>query len=176
MTEIDIRKLQKLVDIPWVKNAKLDITDPKYIGPGIWMLLHQKASKADTKEKQLKYIEFVKDVCEHFPCHFCRNHCKSYIQEHPLEKYFNVYIKDETGKKVVIGMFLWSWKFHNAVNIRLQKPIMNWDTVYTMYYILPNQEKKICSKSCSDAGKDIKKEKDKEHQSIVNVYKKEKLK
>lgn len=172
MTEIDKKKLEKLITIPWDKNNKLDITDPKYIGPGVWMLIHQKASIANTKEKQLEFIKFMNSVCEHFPCEFCKGHCKAYIQDHPLEKYINVYIKEGSEKKIFIGMFLWSWKFHNSVNQRLQKPLMNWDTAYDMYYVSSKQEKKICSKSCSDAGTSSHSKKDKEHQSIVNVYKK----
>jgi hypothetical protein len=173
MTEIDKKKLQNLINVPWIKKSGVDITDPKYIGPGIWMLLHQKGSKANTKEKQKEFIQFVKDVYENFPCNFCRGHFKVYIQEHPLEKYLNVYLVGENGKKIMIGMFLWSWKFHNAVNHRLQKPMMNWDTAYEMYYVLPTTEKKICSKECTEAaGEGSPKQKDKEHQSLVNVYKK----
>ena len=42
-----------------------------------------------------------------------------------------------------VGFFKWSWIFHNAVNSRLEKPIISWETALSMYY-----SNTTCSKNC----------------------------
>ncbi len=124
-----------------------DRTDPKYIGPGEWNRLHSKSFKATTHNEQLKFIEYVKEVRDTFPCPVCKNHFTEYLKNHPIEEYLNVYV-DVNGEKKQLGLFVWTWKFHNAVNARLNKPIMSWDTCYNLY---SETESMICSKHCSQA-------------------------
>jgi len=125
-----------------------DNTDPKYIGPGIWNIIHQRAYSARTNQQQLSYISFMKETCYTFPCLVCKGHCTEYIKNHPLEDYLSILV-DIDGSQVALGMFVWSWKFHNAVNTRLGKTIMNWNTSYNIF---SDTENKVCSKNCLDAG------------------------
>ena len=124
-----------------------DHTDPKYIGPGTWNVIHRRAFKAHTHNDQIAFIEFMKDVCYGFPCFVCKGHCTEYIKNHPMEEYIDVPV-EINGEKLQIGLFVWSWKFHNAVNARIKKPIMNWDTAYNLY---SETEPLICSKNCLEA-------------------------
>ena len=124
-----------------------DHTDPKYIGPGTWNLIHRRAFKAQTHEQQLAFIEEMKEVCYGFPCMVCKGHCTEYIKNHPLEEYLGVMV-DIDGVQLPIGLFVWTWKFHNAVNARIKKPIMNWDTAYNLY---STSESLVCSKNCLEA-------------------------
>lgn len=132
-------------------NEFRDNTDPKYIGPGTWNIIHRRAFKARTHEEQIIFIEFMKDVCYGFPCIVCKGHCTEYIKNHPLEEYLDMLVdvggsKNSTNSdKIPLGIFVWTWKFHNAVNARIKKPIMSWDTAYNLY---SQTESLVCSKNC----------------------------
>ena len=124
-----------------------DHTDPKYIGPGTWDVTHRRAFKARTHEQQVLFIEYMKDICYGFPCIVCKGHCTEYIKNHPMEDYLDILV-DINGEKLQLGMFIWCWKFHNAVNARLNKPLMSWDTAYNLFN---ESESLVCSKNCLEA-------------------------
>lgn len=134
-------------------TAKLDkfrdSTDPSYVGPGTWNLLHRQAFDARSPDKQKEFINLMKDACYGFPCINCRVHCSDYINNHPLEEFLNSTI-EINGEKLLLGMFVWTWKFHNAVNKRIGKPIMSWDTAYNLYSA---SDSLVCSKACLDSDK-----------------------
>jgi len=124
-----------------------DHTDPKYIGPGTWDTIHRLAFKAHTKKSQLGFIESMKEICYGFGCKVCRGHCSEYIKNHPMEEYIGMQV-DVDGQDIELGMFVWTWKFHNAVNARLKKPIMSWLTAYNLY---SESDSLVCSKSCLES-------------------------
>lgn len=124
-----------------------DHTDPKYVGPGTWNVIHRVAFLARTKDEQLEFIKLMKLICSGFPCSVCRGHCTTYINDNPMEEFLEIKI-DMDGKELELGMFLWSWKFHNAVNLRIDKPLMSWDTAYNLY---SDSESLVCSSSCAHA-------------------------
>jgi hypothetical protein len=99
------------------------------VGNGYWICIHCIAFYARTKEEQIAAANTIKLLCRKFPCETCRNHAKKYLKEHPIEKYINV--KTKSGEK--LGLFTWTWKFHNAVNHRLGKEIVPWHIAYEMY-------------------------------------------
>jgi hypothetical protein len=129
-----------------INNYK-DHTDPKYIGPGTWNVIHRRAFSARTRDQQLQFIDLMNEICHGFPCTVCKDHCSEYIKTHPMEEYLGVTI-DIDGVQTPIGIFIWTWKFHNAVNARIKKPIMTWDTAYNLY---SEKESLVCSKNCLEA-------------------------
>jgi hypothetical protein len=120
-----------------------DSTDPKYIGPGVWNTIHKQAYLAQTPARQQQFIIFMKDTCYGFPCKVCRGHCTEYIKNNPMENYAGSTVD---GK--LLGLFVWTWKFHNTVNARLNKPMMSWETAVTLY---EESDDKVCSLSCLEA-------------------------
>lgn len=128
-------------------SAFKDHTDPAYIGPGIWYAYTKDAFNANNSDKQKAWCKRMRDLCENFPCKVCSGHCKEYIKNSPPEEYIGVIIEIQ-GKKRELGLFIWIWKFHNAVNLRLKKSIMSWDTAYNMY---SGEKETICTKACEDA-------------------------
>lgn len=128
-----------------------DHTDPKYIGPGHWNIIHRRSYNARTHAQQVQFIDFMHEVCEGFPCTVCKGHCVEYIKNHPLEDYIDQTV-EIAGTQLVLGLFIWTWKFHNAVNARIGKPIMSWDTAYGIY---SGKDSLVCSKSCMDADNSI---------------------
>ena len=121
-----------------------DNTDPQYIGPGTWNLIHKKAFKSRTPAEQQDFVKFMNETCNDFPCTVCKGHCQEYIRNNPLSDFFYTII-NVNGSDMKLGMFFWTWKFHNAVNHRLNKPIMSWDTAYNLY---SGSESLVCSKAC----------------------------
>jgi hypothetical protein len=139
-----------------------DHTDPKYIGPGTWNVIHRRAFKARTHDQQIIFIDFMKEICYGFPCTVCKGHCTEYIKNHPMEEYLDILI-DINGERMALGLFVWSWKFHNAVNARIKKPIMSWDTAYNLY---SDTESLVCSKNCLESDNISHSELDPVHKSI----------
>lgn len=124
-----------------------DHTDPKYTGPGTWNVIHRLAMQAQTTEKQQTFIQEMTLICHGFPCSVCQNHCRQYLISHPMEEYVNVIIQID-GQPKNLGLFIWSWRFHNAVNTRLKKPLMSWETAYNLF---SEKAALLCSDSCLNA-------------------------
>ena len=125
-------------------------TDPKVFGPGMWYLMHRKARLATNQRAKLEFIDFLNFLVDNLPCAKCKNHAKTYLQLHPIIQYMNM--KDRSGNE--IGMFYYTWEFHNNVNERLnqenkgpQKPIIDFETAYIMY---GDDEIGKCTKGCDD--------------------------
>lgn len=85
---------------------------------GTWRVMHYTARWANTPDRQRFYSSWIRDQINNLPCQTCIGHAKNYVREHPPE-----------GEDPQI----WTWKFHNAVNKRLNKPEMEWQT-YTEQY------------------------------------------
>ncbi len=123
-------------------NLATSLTDPRYIGPGVWYNIHLKAYEAVDKGKIDEFMDQMYLLAHKFPCKKCRTHINAYIESHPFDDLQHLENKD--GRK--IGMFKWAWLFHNAVNTRLHKPIIDWETAWNMYDV----EIEVCSKNCED--------------------------
>jgi len=115
------------------------ISDSKVFGPGMWYTIHITALKIG----QDNFLSWIYIIISSIPCLRCRKHATEYISENPPDKYKDVYDKSSGD---LIGMFKWSWKFHNDVNTRLSKPLLDYNTVYKMY----NDESVLCSDSCGN--------------------------
>lgn len=123
-------------------NEEDKLSDPAKVGPGTWFSIHRMAIRAKTPEKKQAFIEFMTDICDNFKCLKCRGHCQAYIKTNPIGDFLNV--KDEKSGED-IGMFKWSTIFHNAVNVRLGKPVMDYTTAYNLY---SDSEFGVCAKDC----------------------------
>lgn len=123
--------------------TSIDLTNPKYVGPGVWYSIHLKAYEAVDDDSIEDFIEYMNLLALKFPCKNCRQHIKEYIETHPFQDLISM--KNSSGRN--IGMFKWSWLFHNAVNTRINKQHIDWETAWNMY----NKEPVICSKECTEA-------------------------
>jgi hypothetical protein len=125
-----------------ISDPKLDtnksISDPEVFGPGMWYSIHSSSIQLDD-ECFMKYID---GIIPKIPCLICREHATEYLKNNPTKDYKG--IKNSNGE--YIGMFKWSWIFHNTVNKRLGKPILDWDTAYNMF----TDDSKVCSMSCGN--------------------------
>ncbi len=120
------------------------LSNPLYIGPGAWFLIHTTAKKACatggfTSKKE--FIELMANLRNEFKCLVCRTHIAEYIDSHPYDSYWNI-TDPVSGKDV--GLFKWSVDFHNAVNKRLNYKILDWNTAYSLWY----DNNDVCSMEC----------------------------
>jgi hypothetical protein len=121
-----------------------ELSHSPYCGPGVWYSLHTLAINARTKSRKKEFITIVVILRDNFKCMVCRNHWREYMDTHPIEEYFDVL--DSHGNDV--GMFKWTWIFHNHVNARLGKPHMDYQTAYNLY---SQPEFGVCLDGCGEA-------------------------
>ncbi len=94
-----------------------------------WWVIHLKAKRATNPQSKNEFINFIHLLSEEFPCGNCRNHIQEYLRENSFEPFMD--IKNDSGED--IGMFKWAWLFHNAVNMRIHKPYVDWETAWEMF-------------------------------------------
>ena len=133
-------KIESLMDPIEVTDKN---SDPKVWGPGAWFTMHVYARNSTTPEAKKSFINYCRIIISNLKCEKCRAHALDYLNQHPIDDFLN--IKSNDGAD--IGMFKWTWMFHNAVNSRLGKPIFDWDTAYVMY---SDTNYGICQKSCGE--------------------------
>ena len=95
-----------------------------------WDKIHQMAVNATTDDLVKDFTEYIEYLGNNFPCPKCRPHIQQRLREYPISNYYGT--KDKNGKE--IGVAKWSWEFHNAVNQRLKKNIVTWETFVSKYY------------------------------------------
>lgn len=128
----------KLVkEIP--KNPERSVSEID--GPGIWFMLKVTAKSATTKETFDKWVSDVIDVCTSLRCINCRGHASKYLEEHPPHRAFGFKYKDRE-----LGAFRWVWEFHNTVNKRLGKPLIDFETAVSMFFT----DEHSCSLTCGN--------------------------
>lgn len=114
------------------------ISDPKVFGPGLWYSIHTTSINLNED----CFIDYIKVTVANIPCMTCRKHATEYLKDNPVLDFKG--IKNDIGE--LIGMFKWTWTFHNAVNKRLGKSQMDWNTAYNMY----TNTDALCSLSCGN--------------------------
>lgn len=89
------------------------------LGPGTWYTIHMTASWVDQPEKVPIFCSWIRQMQKKFWCQECAQHFGEYLEAHPPEK--------------APDLFIWSWEFHNAVNQRLGKKQMPYNTAKGIY-------------------------------------------
>jgi hypothetical protein len=112
-----------------LETAKKNLINPSKVGPGKWEIIHSKAADAITEELKEYFVKEMEYIRINFRCGICRNHITEYIKNNPIQEYWDVI--DVEGRP--IGLLEWSWKFHNAVNRRLQKQELSWSDCVTIW-------------------------------------------
>lgn len=106
-----------------------------------WDLIHKLAFYCNDESTSRAYIILVTEMIAELPnsaCR-CRDHGQQYLKEHPMESMIGW--TDRAGHP--IGMFVWSWRFHNSVNIRLGREPLDWDSA------LKEHQPETCDEICT---------------------------
>lgn len=122
-------------------DSKKDIAKER--GPGVWHSIHILSMNIETPEQEKDFIRQFKILIDSFGCEHCTNHANNYIKQNPIERYVGK--KMPSGK--LIGMFEYTWIFHNNVNSRTGRKLIDWETAYNMY---SNPGSMVCSRGCGD--------------------------
>lgn len=141
---------------------RLALMDIGKIGPGIWFKIHSDGVAAKTQSLKESFVININALCDGFKCKHCQPHFRKYINDHPIENYFN--IKDKKG--IDIGIFKWTWEFHNAVNLRLGKYQPTLEESYEYY---TNNTIGACTDCGQNKDISIKNKKDKNISNISNI-------
>lgn len=115
------------------------LKNPEKFGPGLWFAIHLMAFQARDIKGFEDFKNFMDTVCSNLKCDKCKKHCQIHMDTNPLDPYFH---KTDT-KGNLIGAFLWSVNFHNSVNIRLGKPIVEYSTARNFY-----ENSAVCMENC----------------------------
>jgi len=84
-------------------------------GPRAWRALHVTAvdyAAQPTRAEKAAAYSWLWRFARALPCGECRAHATAYIGQYP---------PDLAGSRELQN---WAWRFHNAVNARLKKPLM----------------------------------------------------
>ena len=76
--------------------------------PGIWFSIHTLSLNLKLEE----FSNFLHNILKNLECIKCRNHALEYLSNNSLNDYKNQ--KNKEGE--YIGMFKWTWEFHNSAN------------------------------------------------------------
>lgn len=128
-------------------------SNPEYIGPGYWAAWHIKSLQADGKEKKSEVARNIAIDIAYFPCMKCRTHAKEYVKSKPLMPAVRSLDK--------LSLFKWTVDFHNAVNLRLGKPMINWQQAEKMW-----SGEGVCLEDCG-MDEEIKEENKKEENVLI---------
>lgn len=118
------------------------INNPEYVGPGIWYTMHSMAYYAQNPPDAFRFAQWIRWLSITFPCLTCREHFQLYLKNNPIDLSNQEYYK---GRR--ISLFKWTWKFHNTVNRRLNKPIVTWEAAYKPY----DEPDATCHENCKAA-------------------------
>ncbi|AYV86288.1 MAG: hypothetical protein Solumvirus3_24 [Solumvirus sp.] len=116
-------------------------SDPVIVGPGVWYVLHSESYAAKSPEEIESFIKMLNRIISGFKCLKCRNHAEKYLKDNNISKYKERVLS--TGEN--IGMFFYVWEFHNAVNTRINKPTVDWQTALSKF---SSPDEGVCSKAC----------------------------
>ncbi|MNK83908.1 Erv1 / Alr family protein [compost metagenome] len=123
------------------------------IEQGTWYTIHLTAKHAQSASQKAAFIDLMKTLSLFYRCAKCRKHMTAYINENPIE----VYLNNEDG------LFFWSWKFHNAVNKRLGKPEIDYNTALEMF----EPDFSPCTQGCDEISESSVQQK---YPSSSNIY------
>ncbi len=134
-------------------------SDPKYIGPGYWTAWHIKSLHADDLNKKSEVARNIVIDIIYFPCMNCRNHAKDYVRKNPLVQ--------AVKKEDPYSLFKWTVDFHNSVNLRLGKTMINWQQAKKMW-----SGENVCFENCGmdEEEKEVKEEEEKKGEMNIRYY------
>lgn len=87
-----------------------------------WTEIHTHGAQVVRGElSHYNFCRWIRTVPDELPCSKCRKHAREYLENYPPENEPN--------------SFRWGWQFHNTVNERKKKPIMDYATAAALYSV-----------------------------------------
>jgi len=92
-------------------------------GRGIWYTIHLLAFHANTDLLKNAFIITIGQLADHFGCETCKVHFKKFITDVPIKPF----LPQE------YGVFKWTVELHNAINKKLNKPVVKYEDALSSY-------------------------------------------
>jgi len=100
------------------------ISTPDEVGKGLWFSIHTLAADVNDEPYKWKFFEYYMKLMQRkMKCSNCKGHFGNYLSSHPFDKYY----------KIKNGAYIYTHEFHNAVNKRLGKNIVDLDESFQIY-------------------------------------------
>ncbi len=113
------------------KNSNVRNESIEKDGPIYWKTIHMTALYT-IEEGAIKYFTLMLTVMiSTINCKICREFGLKYIADNPPYTFYKKMKYNNTD--LVKCIFVWSVNFHNAVNLKLHKSVINWRNAYSMY-------------------------------------------
>lgn len=106
---------------PAIQKSIPPAADKEFWGPRVWLLLHRMADASNRRDVLLLWNSVLKATNAVIPCELCRKHMSDYWLQHPLlVKKWNLLTGEQVRQRIREALS----KFHNSVNGRLGKPLV----------------------------------------------------
>jgi hypothetical protein len=137
----DTHQGKQELDAEWVTVQYANSVDPQVWGPAFWFILHNSSVHYPVKASPLSrkaMKDFILGMPIMIPCEECSDHATAHIEANHSRL-------DEvtSGRHHLFNFFV---DFHNRVNRRYGKPVMEYDDAYALY-TSPTNVKKLSYKS-----------------------------
>lgn len=100
------------------------------IGSGLWYSIHTQSKYVNTKKDLNEFINFFENLIINIPCPVCREHAASY---YAMNKIDDSILGSFYYENVDVSVFKWTYDFHNNVNHRLGKKVMEFSFAVNLY-------------------------------------------
>ncbi len=101
----------------------------KHWGNHLWLFIHiisivDCLDSKDTLRISMNSIECLKSLGNCIPCHKCREEWKNGLAE-----------LDTLNLSISMELFRWSWRIHNKINKKLDKPEITYEEAISIHCI-----------------------------------------
>jgi hypothetical protein len=123
----NVKPIKDGLNITWKKQDKISTNSPEVFGPAMWFTLHTGAAYLPSVLSPISLSRIkasIDGIPEIVPCIPCSEHARAFI-EFNRNKINNMKTGDDVFKFYV--------DFHNYVNEKLKKPLMNYEDAYKLY-------------------------------------------
>ena len=105
-------------------------------GPGIWYVIHSLSIDIENDYELDNFREYFINIINNLPCPECKKHANEYYDKNPI-KYalLGKYVGGNYYYDFPVGVFEWTWSFHNFVNFHIGKDMLEFDTALSLYVV-----------------------------------------
>ena len=84
-----------------------------------WNKIHAYAASVNTYSGAVQFDSWIRDYAQTLSCNICKQHMLDYLEQVP---------------PMTMHPFVWTWVFHNSVNLRLEKPFYCYKCAREKYF------------------------------------------
>ena len=98
------------------------------LGPGIWSTFHTLCISSGCYDEYLVLLAFINKIMLNLPCNICSEESRLIIGSN-----IPSFSRDSYPNNANDILFVWSWRMHNLVNVKLGKDEFSITECYELY-------------------------------------------